>query len=167
MGRQNVGGSAQLGQTRPVREFCSLYWTDATEQKETLMNKKVKKALDQWFCNFRQTLENADSRAQPQAVIALPSQMIARILSEKRADLLNILKRRPVRSVSELAALTGRPAESVSRDLKLLSKWGFVRYERKGKLKRPVANAEYVIIQLESRVPKIEEYPGTKSLSAR
>lgn len=112
------------------------------------MNKEVRKAIDRWFDEFRQALKDPESWDGGHAVIALPPQFIARILTGKRTELLEILKRRRVRSVSELAQLTKRRVESVSRDLKILSKWGFVRYEPRGKRKEPIAVAQYVLIEV-------------------
>lgn len=119
------------------------------------MNTEVRKALDRWFDEFRQALKDPESWDGGHTVIALPPQMIARILTEKRADLLEILQQRPIHSVSELAQLTGRKVESVSRDLKILHTWGFIRYERHGKCKQPVAVAQYVLIKVGETQPQV------------
>lgn len=128
------------------------------------MNTEVRKALDRWFDEFRQALKDPGSWDGGHTVIALPPQMIARILTERRTELLEILKRRRVHSVSELAQLTKRKVESVSRDLKVLHTWGFIRYERHGKCKEPVAVAKYVFIKVgetqpKKHTPQIYSYP--------
>jgi predicted transcriptional regulator len=112
------------------------------------MNRKVKEALDQWFDDFALALEGKP--VQGQAVISLPAHVMARVLTERRCELLSILNKGRVCSISELAERTGRKVESVSRDLSLLSKWGFIRYEPRGKRKEPVAVARYALISLSS-----------------
>lgn len=112
------------------------------------MNKEVRRALARWFDEFRRALQDPESWDGGHTVIALPPQYVARILTEKRNELLEILKRRRVHSVSELARLAGRKVESVSRDLKILSNFGFVRYEPRGKRKEPIAVTRYVLIEI-------------------
>lgn len=121
------------------------------------MNREVRKAIDRWFDEFQRALKDPESWDGGHAVIALPAWLIARVLTEKRAELLEILKRRRVRSVSELAQLSGRKVESVSRDLKILSNFGFVRYEPRGKCKEPIAVAKYVLIKLGKSKPSISK----------
>lgn len=115
------------------------------------MNPEVRQAIDREWAKIRRMIQNPQSRETVRAVIALPPQFVARILTEKRNELLGILRRRRVRSVSELAQLTGRRVESVSRDLKILSRWGFIRYERHGKCKSPKPMARYVVIPVGQR----------------
>jgi predicted transcriptional regulator len=133
------------------------------------MNKEVRKSLDRWWDEFRQALKDPESWDGGHTVIALPPQLIARILTEKRNELLEILKRRRVRSVSEMAHLTKRKVESVSRDLKILSNWGFVRYEPRGKCKEPIAVAKYVLIEVGKPQPVRQQmsYVALKAPAAR
>ncbi len=112
------------------------------------MRKEAQVALDRWFDDFQHALEHPERRREGQAVIALPPRLIGRIFSEKRVGLMEVLYRRRLRSISELAELTGRKIDAVSRDLKILSNFGLVRYERHGKRKEPVAVARYALIEL-------------------
>lgn len=118
------------------------------------MNPEVRQAIDREWAKIRQMIKNPQGREAVRAVIALPPQLIARILTEKRNELLEILQRRRVRSISELAQLTGRKVESVSRDLKILSTWGFIRYERHGRCKSPKPMAHYVVVPVGQRASK-------------
>ena len=63
----------------------------------------------------------------------------AEVLSEKNRELLRILAEEQPQSVRELAVLTGRAESNLSRTLKTLAGYGFVRLERKHKSVRPVA----------------------------
>lgn len=123
------------------------------------MRKEVRFALNRWFDDFQHGLEHPESRRQGQAVIALPPRLIGRIFTEKRVGLLEILNRRRVRSISELAELTGRKIDVVSRDLKILSSFGLIRYDRHGKRKEPVPVARYALIELQSCAGSISTGP--------
>ncbi len=63
----------------------------------------------------------------------------AEVLSERNRELLRILAEEQPESVRELAVLTGRAESNLSRTLKTLAGYGFVRLERKHKSVRPVA----------------------------
>lgn len=65
----------------------------------------------------------------------------AEVLSEKNRALLRILAEEQPESLRELAALTGRAESNLSRTLKTLAGYGFVRLERREKNIRPVARA--------------------------
>ncbi len=65
----------------------------------------------------------------------------AEVLSEKNRELLRILAAEQPESVRELAELTGRAESNLSRTLKTLAGYGFVRLERKEKSVRPIARA--------------------------
>jgi predicted transcriptional regulator len=109
-----------------------------------MMNQTVREAIDREFAKVRRMLKHPESREEVRAVIALPPWLIDRILTKRRNELLEILQRRRVNSVSQLAQLTGRNVKSVSHDLKILSSFGFVRYERR--FKPAVAN--YVVMKI-------------------
>lgn len=121
------------------------------------MNTEVRKALDCWFDEFRQALKEPKSWDGGHTVIALPPRMIARIFTEKRTELLEIIKQRRVRSISELAQLAQRRVESVSRDLKILHTWGFIRYKGHGRCKEPVAVTKYVVIEVGKTQPMMKK----------
>lgn len=129
------------------------------------MNRKVKEALDQWFDDFALALEGKP--IQGQAVIALPAHVMSRVLTERRCELLSILNQGRVCSISELAERAGRKIESVSRDLSLLSKWGFIRYEPRGKRKEPVAVTRFALILLDTPRGKTQYRPSASKSAVR
>ena len=63
---------------------------------------------------------------------------LRQLLSNERAKLLHILKRNKPRSIYELAKRAGRDFKSVSDDIKLLERFGFVQMiaEKTGKRSR-------------------------------
>ncbi|MGH8320615.1 MAG: helix-turn-helix domain-containing protein [Terriglobia bacterium] len=65
---------------------------------------------------------------------------VAEVLSEKNRELLRIVAEEQPGSVRELAVLTGRAESNLSRTLKTLAGYGFVRLERKDKSVHPVAH---------------------------
>lgn len=66
---------------------------------------------------------------------------VAEVLSEKNRELLRILAEERPESVRQLAELTGRAESNLSRTLKTLESYGFVRLERKDRSIRPIAKA--------------------------
>lgn len=71
----------------------------------------------------------------------------AEVLSEKNRELLRILAEERPESVRELAELTGRAESNLSRTLKTLAGYGFVRLEKKDRAIRPIAHAMEFHIQ--------------------
>ena len=65
----------------------------------------------------------------------------AEVLSEKNRELLRILAEERPESVKQLAVLTGRAESNLSRTLKTLAGYGFVRLVRNEKTIRPIAKA--------------------------
>ncbi len=82
------------------------------------------------------------------SVVLLDEEAERKVLTPQRLRLLRTLRRREVESIRELAELLRRPIESVSRDLKLLETYGFVRLERNGRSKRPQVIKELIAIPL-------------------
>ena len=80
--------------------------------------------------------------------VLLDEETERKVLTPQRLRLLKTLRRREVGSISELAEILKRPIESVSRDLKLLETYGFVRLERNGRNKRPRVTKELIAIPL-------------------
>jgi predicted transcriptional regulator len=66
---------------------------------------------------------------------------LAEVLSDENQVLLRIITEKRPHSIRDLATLTGRHTSNLSRTLKTLSSYGFVRLERHNKSIWPVARA--------------------------
>jgi predicted transcriptional regulator len=72
---------------------------------------------------------------------------LAEVLSDDNRALLNIIRDTSPKSVSSLAAATGRTPGNLSRTLKTMSNYGIVEMRREKKLVRPIVKAtEFQII---------------------
>lgn len=66
---------------------------------------------------------------------------LAEVLSDDNQALLHIITDKKPSSISELAAITGRKLSNLSRTLKTLSAYGFVKLEKHNKVVCPIAQA--------------------------
>ena len=66
---------------------------------------------------------------------------LAEVLSDANQVLLQVITERKPNSIRELADLTGRQSSNLSRTLKMLSGYGFVKLEKLNKVVCPVAKA--------------------------
>jgi predicted transcriptional regulator len=66
---------------------------------------------------------------------------LAEVLSDENQVLLQVITDKKPNSIRELSDLTGRQSSNLSRTLKTLSAYGFVKLEKINKTVCPVANA--------------------------
>ena len=66
---------------------------------------------------------------------------LAEVLSDENQILLQVITEKKPASIRELADMTGRQSSNLSRTLKMLSAYGFVKLERSNKLVCPIAKA--------------------------
>lgn len=66
---------------------------------------------------------------------------LAEVLSDENQALLQVITEKKPHSIRELSDLTGRQSSNLSRTLKTLSAYGFVKLERLKKTVYPVAKA--------------------------
>ena len=81
-------------------------------------------------------------------IIDLEKETLDRIFTQSRVELIRIIKNKKPNSVGELAEILGRPVESISRDLKILSNYGILELIQVGKTKRPVIEKDMLLIPL-------------------
>lgn len=80
-------------------------------------------------------------------VLVLDLDAAARVLTDKRRELLERIDEGKVESVRRLAAELGRDKAAVSRDLDLLFEHDLIEYERDGPRKVPTAKHETVLVK--------------------
>ena len=61
------------------------------------------------------------------------TESMARVLSAKNRELLEIIRRNEPQSLAELAGQTGRKLPNLSRTLKTMQRYGLVRVQRQGR----------------------------------
>jgi len=66
---------------------------------------------------------------------------LAEVLSDSNQALLKVITERKPASIRELAEMTGRQSSNLSRTLRTLSSYGFVKLEKANKIVCPIANA--------------------------
>ncbi len=71
-----------------------------------------------------------------------------KIITPSRIELIRTIKKRKPQTVGELSKEVKRPIESVSRDLRILSNYGFLEFARVGRKKVPEVKKDIVIIPL-------------------
>lgn len=108
---------------------------------EELVKDTPSAVIEAWAEEFRRELSSESTsgvvdKTPAPSIIALSPETSAKVLTPGRLNLLSILAEGPVESISQLAQRAGKPIEVVSRDLKVLSKFGFIDFERDGKRKK-------------------------------
>lgn len=102
-----------------------------------------KKRLKEWLKILDEGILNETIDIPDNAIIALPESIS--IFTTKRLELLETIKDKHPRSVQELAAMTRRAKQAVTRDLKILERFDLVRLERKGRIAVPIVEREVVV----------------------
>ncbi len=74
---------------------------------------------------------------------------LAAVLSEDNRTLLRAISSRHPKSITELAALTGRKVSNLSRTLKMMAGCGLVKLNRNMKELEPIALATRFLVMLE------------------
>lgn len=81
-------------------------------------------------------------------VMSLSKKTLEKVLTPARMQLIRMIKDRKPRSVSQLAKIAGRPIQSVSRDLRILSFYGFLEFDRVKKQRIPKIEKDILIVPL-------------------
>ncbi|GGL36281.1 hypothetical protein GCM10009037_19830 [Halarchaeum grantii] len=69
------------------------------------------------------------------------------VLTDPRMSLIDYLRAHDVESIRELARELDRDKGNVSRDLKLLAKYGIVGFDTSGRAKRPFLKVEHLVVE--------------------
>lgn len=72
----------------------------------------------------------------------------ASVLTPKRLEILSVLRKGDIKSVSELARKTERRLDAVSHDLRILSDHNLIEFERSGRTKKPMIVKDFIIMPL-------------------
>lgn len=111
------------------------------------------KSLEQSLREFADTwrkLEKGERVNKHEAIYFESMDSLRSVLTDKRLELLKVIRQRKPNSIYELAKIVGRDIKNVNEDIKLLADLGFVKLEKtyKGR-KRAVPTVDYSKITLE------------------
>jgi predicted transcriptional regulator len=81
-------------------------------------------------------------------VISGTKENIEKILTGYRMNLIHMIKNSNPKTIGALSKMTGRPIESVSRDLRILNSYDIVKFEKHGREKKPIIEKDAIIIPL-------------------
>lgn len=101
------------------------------------------------------TVEEPERFPDEAVFLALEPEELASIVTKKRLELLEAIKRDAPGTIKELAKATGRRVEAVQRDLKLLAEYELVSLRKKGRKVKPVIEKEALILPFATPKPLI------------
>lgn len=99
----------------------------------------------------KRTIEIASGRLKPKStdpkIWFTSIRSASCLLSEENRALLRTIAQKQPKSVAELAEITGRKPNNLSRTLNTMSKYGFVELEKSARKVRPVAKTTSFLIE--------------------
>lgn len=121
-----------------------------------LKNIEIKVMSDETYGNhLNQLFEDIKlgklSEEQSPSIVARTPEDVAKILTNERVRLLQIIREKKPESISELARILNRSQSNVSNDVKYLEGMGLLELETKGSVlhKKPVVNYDAVRITVD------------------
>jgi predicted transcriptional regulator len=94
------------------------------------------KSREQADAEFRQAFKGAPSRkncAAKSGVFFTSLEAVRTLLTDKRLELLHLIRQHSPRSINHLASIAGRDFKNVHTDIKLLEDYGLIQLSRRGK----------------------------------
>ena len=110
--------------------------------------KMHKKTLDLFGKMVEEFMKNPDLAPDKLVIISLSEEEKNRVLTPERIRLIRTIKNENPKNVKELAKLVNRRVDAVSRDLKILSFYGFLELLQVGKQKMPRIKKDILMIPL-------------------
>jgi predicted transcriptional regulator len=95
----------------------------------------------------RAEMARALARGGMEGVQVLSRESAQVVLTEKRQELIEALRKDDIESVRGLARAVDRDKGQVSRDLKVLAEHGVISYEDTGRAKRPYVVQEHITVE--------------------
>jgi len=86
-------------------------------------------------------------RRSDETVNVIPKELAKKILTEKRIEIIETVQEEKVESIRDLCRKLDRDQSIVTRDLKLLKKYGIIEFNKEGNSKVPVRTADKVVVE--------------------
>jgi predicted transcriptional regulator len=112
------------------------------------MKQKNKKIMEMFGKMVEEAIKNPESAPDKLVVISLSEEEKNRVLTPEKLRLIRIIKSGNPKNVKALAKLANRRVDAVSRDLKVLSFYGFLELLQVGKQKMPKIKKDVLMIPL-------------------
>ena len=109
---------------------------------------KARADLEFFEALIEAALKDPDKMPDRLVMLSLADEEQERLMTPKRLELIQALQRLKEPTISELAQALKRRLDTVSRDLKALSKHGIVELRREGRTKRVQLAADLVLLYL-------------------
>jgi len=117
--------------------------------KEKRYTKKELEAIDRKLDAFwkfiKKRMRAKDALGEEVLFVSLDDDDWRRMFTTRRTELIRAIASGKARTVGALAAQTGRPRESVSRDLSYLEGLRVIKMQRNGKERMPVINKKLIV----------------------
>lgn len=81
-------------------------------------------------------------------IFAKDYETLHKILTEKRLELIGIIRKNPEKNIKSIAKILKRKRESISRDISILASLGIVDVKKKGRSKTLRIAKQYVVVPL-------------------
>lgn len=95
----------------------------------------------------RAQMARALAKGGMDGVHVLSHESAERVLTEKRRELIDVLRHEEVESVRDLARRVERDKGQVSRDLATLAEHAVVGFETTGRAKRPYLQSDHLVVE--------------------
>ncbi len=104
-------------------------------------------ALSKFVDAFEKVSKGEDIK--PEDTVGFDSlEELNKVLTPKRLELINAVRRYAPDSVKELASIVNRDLRNVYRDLKILQAGGFIKLYKTGKKVKPIVDYDEIVIKL-------------------
>jgi len=112
---------------------------------DTPVNADTSGAVDR--TELRAKLARSLARGGMSGVQVVSWETAQEVLTPKRRELVEELRRNPPKSVRQLARTLNRDKSQVSRDLAALAEHGIIQYEEEGRAKKPRLTQDHLVVE--------------------
>ncbi|NQU78705.1 hypothetical protein HQ545_02960 [Candidatus Woesearchaeota archaeon] len=88
------------------------------------------------------------------ALVFLDPEVMQKIITPKRMELMSLIEKKKPGSVNQLAELSGRMKQAVARDLKILENQEIIEMKRTGRNVKPILKRKIVMFSLSGSLPR-------------
>jgi predicted transcriptional regulator len=113
---------------------------------------KSRKDMDAAFITAFEAARSGKPYKPTRGVYFADLESVRQFLTEKRMELLRVIRDRKPRSINELASMTGRDFKNVYMDVKLLIWSGILKKSKKDGTLRPVLEFPYKAIEIRASI---------------
>ncbi|MBL7160625.1 MAG: ArsR family transcriptional regulator [Candidatus Aenigmarchaeota archaeon] len=97
---------------------------------------------------IRESVRHPEKTPDNVLLLALSKEELTQIFTRRRIELIEAIKEKKPKTMSELATSLKRALPAIERDLKALEKFGVVELEKTGREVRPVIEKEVIVLPL-------------------